>query len=192
MDGSGRKRGAAGTAAILMHMAGTEVAGSGDSAGTRDSARGWHQIQLAVLGFVGLCGVLQRGRPENPTWLQTLAALLIFGALATALIAIAVVGRVAWPPARPPAQPARQLKAGILLTFLAVAMLALGTSSMWWPQSHESGEQAQVQVQAADGQTFCGPLTETRAGTLGVQTDQGPVVLRLSDVAAVGPAGACD
>jgi hypothetical protein len=192
MDGSGRKRGAAGTAAILMRMAGTEVPGSGDPAGTRDSARGWHQIQLAVLGFVGLCGVLQRGRPENPDWLQTLAALLIFGALATALIAIAVVGRVAWPPARPPAQPARQLKAGILLTFLAVAMLALGTSSMWWPQSRESGEQAQVQVQAADGQTFCGPLTETRAGTLGVQTGQGPVVLRLADVAAVRPAGACD
>ena len=90
---------------------------------------------------VGLCGVLQPGRPENPDWLQTLAALLIFGALATALIAIAVVGRVAWPPARPPAHPAGQLKTGILLTFLAVAMLALGTSSMWWPQSEKSGEQ---------------------------------------------------
>jgi hypothetical protein len=172
-----------------MPMAGTEVAGSGDSAGTRDSARGWHQIQLAVLGFVGLCGVLQHGRPENPTWLQTLAAVLIFGALAIALIAIAVVGRVAWPPARPPAHPAGQLKTGILLTFLAVAMLALGTSSMWWPQSDEAGEQ--VQVQAADGQMFCGRLAAARDGTVGVQTDAGPVVLRLADVAAVRPADTC-
>jgi hypothetical protein len=172
-------------------MAGTEVAGSGDSAGTRDSARGWHQIQLAVLGFVGLCGVLQRGRPENPDWLQTLAALLIFGALATSLVAIAVVGRVAWPPARSPEQPARQLKTGILLTFLAVAMLALGTSSMWWPQSEEAGGE-QVQVQAANGQTVCGRLTESRDGTVGVQTDAGPVVIRLADVAAVRPAEACN
>ena len=173
-------------------MAGTEAAGSefGDVAGARDSARGWHQIQLAVLGFVGLCGVLQRGRPENPTWLQTLAALLIFGALATALVAIFVVGRVAWPPARPPAQPAKQLKTGILLTFLAVALLALGTSSMWWPQTGSEG--GQVQVQAADGQTWCGRLTEERAGTVGVQTDQGPVVLRLADVAALRPADTCN
>jgi hypothetical protein len=178
-------------------MAGTEAVGSepadpagvSAAAGTRDSARGWHQIQLAVLGFVGLCGVLQRGRPENPDWLQTLAAVLIFGALATALVAIAVVGRVAWPPARPPAHPAAQLKTGILLTFLAVAMLALGTSSMWWPQSEESGEQ--VQVQAADGQTVCGRLTAARDGTVGVQTDAGPVVIRLADVAAVRPADTC-
>lgn len=173
-------------------MAGTETAGSEPpgSAAISDSARGWHQIQLAVLGFVGLCGVLQRGRPENPMWLQTLAAVLIFGALATALIAIAVVGRVAWPPARPPAQPARQLKIGILLTFLAVAMLALGTSSMWWPESSSTGEQ--VQVQAADGRTWCGRLTEERQGTVGVETDEGPVVLRLADVAALRPAGSCD
>ena len=190
MDGAGQKRGTAGAAGILVRMAGTEVAGSGESAGTRDSARGWHQIQLAVLGFVGLCGVLQRGRPENPDWLQTVAAVLIFGALATALIAIAVVGRVAWPPATPPAHPARQLKTGILLTFLAVAMLAIGTSSMWWPESEDTGEQ--VQVQAANGQTVCGRLTDARAGTVGVQTDAGPVVIRLADVAAVHPAETCD
>ena len=78
-------------------------AGAADSAtdgvaDLRDSARGWHQIQLAVLGFVGLCGVLQRGRPENPSWLQTLALLLIVAALVTALAAVFVVGRVAWPP----------------------------------------------------------------------------------------------
>jgi hypothetical protein len=198
MDGAGRNRAAAGLAGILPRMAGTEAAGSefpgsaavSTAAETRDSARGWHQIQLAVLGFVGLCGVLQRGRPDNPMWLQSLAALLIFGALATALIAIAVVGRVAWPLARPPAQPAKQLKTGILLTFLAVAMLALGTTSMWWPESRSQGEQ--VQVQAADGQTWCGRLTEEREGTVGVRTDEGPVVIRLADVAAVRPAGTCD
>src|SRR5213080_1272285 len=81
-------------------MAGSDVLDSG--ADVRDSARGWHQLQVAVLGFIGLCGVLQRGRPENPMWLQTLAALLIVGALVIALAAIFVVGRVAWPPSAPP------------------------------------------------------------------------------------------
>jgi hypothetical protein len=178
----------AGTEAVGPELPGS--AGVGDSAGTRDSARGWHQIQLAVLGFVGLCGVLQRGRPDNPMWLQTLAAVLIFGALGAALVAIFVVGRVAWPPAKPAARPARQLKIGIMLTFLAVAMLALGTTSMWWPESGTSGEE--VRVQAADGQTWCGRLTAARDGTVGVQTDAGPVVLRLADVAAVRPAETCD
>ena len=51
-------------------MAGSEAVDV--SADVRGSARGWHQLQVAVLGFVGLCGVLQRGRPENPMWLQTL------------------------------------------------------------------------------------------------------------------------
>jgi hypothetical protein len=156
----------------------------------RESARGWHQIQLAVLGFVGLCGVLQRGRPENPKWLQTLAGVLILGALVTALTAIYVVGRVAWPPSEGPARPARQLRAGILLTFAAVGMLALGTVTMWWPQG--AGDRGQVQVQAADGQTWCGPVTGARAGAVGVETSDGPVVIALSDVATVSPVDSCD
>src|SRR2546421_12292596 len=118
-------------------MAATDAVDS--SADVRASARGWHQLQVAVLGFIGLCGVLQRGRPENPTWLQTLAALLIVGALAIALAAIFVVGRVAWPPAAPPLDAARRLRTGIRLTILAVGLLALGTVSMWWPQHGADG-----------------------------------------------------
>jgi hypothetical protein len=156
----------------------------------RDSARGWHQIQLAVLGFVGLCGVLQRGRPENPEWLQTLAAVLIIAALVTSLGAIFIVGRVAWPPAGGPARrPAEQLRAGILMTFLAVGLLALGTTTMWWPEKSKSGQQ--VEVQAADGQSWCGRLTDARSGAVSVETDAGPVLVALRDVAAVRPVSAC-
>src|SRR3712207_8556040 len=32
----------------------------------RASARGWHGVQLAVLGFIGLCGVLQEEQPSDP------------------------------------------------------------------------------------------------------------------------------
>jgi hypothetical protein len=157
----------------------------------RDSARGWHQIQLAVLGFVGLCGVLQHGRPENPKWLQTLAAVLIVAALVTSLGAIFIVGRVAWPPAGGPARrPAEQLRAGILMTFLAVGLLALGTTTMWWPEKSKSGQQ--VQVQAADGQSWCGRLADARSGAVSVETSSGPVVVGLSDVAALRPVSSCD
>jgi hypothetical protein len=160
------------------------------SPGIRESARGWHQIQLAVLGFVGLCGVLQRGRPENPTWLQTLAAVLVFGALATALIAIFIVGRVAWPPGGEATRPTERLRAGILLTFVAVGMLALGTTSMWWPQKRDTG--AQVELQAADGRSWCGRLSTARDGTVRVQTDSEVVLLALGDVAALRPVASCD
>ena len=47
----------------------------------RVSARGWHSIQLAVIGFIGFCGVLQNGRPDNPTWLQVWAGILVLVAL---------------------------------------------------------------------------------------------------------------
>ena len=63
----------------------------------RVSARGWHGIQLAVIGFIGFCGVLQNGRPDNPTWLQVWAAILVLVALVLACLGTFLVGRVAWP-----------------------------------------------------------------------------------------------
>jgi hypothetical protein len=172
-------------------MAGTDTADTETlrSAAVRDSARGWHQIQLAVLGFVGLCGVLQRGQPDSPIWLQTIAGLLIIAALATALVAVFIVGRVAWPPAGVSARPARQLRTGILLTFVAVGMVALGTTSMWWPDSGDTGEQ--VRIQTADGRAWCGRLAAARDGTVGVQTQEGAVIVALGDVAVLQPVDSC-
>jgi hypothetical protein len=168
-------------------MAGNDALDS--SADVRESARGWHQLQVAVLGFVGLCGVLQRGRPENPMWLQTLAALLILGAFVIALAAIFVVGRVAWPASAPPLDAARRLRTGIRLTIFAVAVLALGTVSMWWPQDGDDG--GQVTVQAVDGRTWCGPLAATRVGAVSVETEAGAVVVPLANVAALQPVESC-
>ena len=168
-------------------MAGSDVLES--SADVRSSARGWHQLQIAVLGLIGICGVLQRGRPEIPMWLQTVAALLIVGALLIALAAIFVVGRVAWPLAAPPQDAARHLRTGIRLTILAVAMLALGTVSMWWPEGGDDGNQ--VAVQAVDGRTWCGNLIASRTGAVRLETGAGPVVVALTDVAALQPVDSC-
>jgi hypothetical protein len=122
-------------------------------------------------------------------WLQTLAALLIVGALVIAVAAVFVVGRVAWPPSAPPADAARRLRIGIRLTILAVAVLALGTGSMWWPQGRDNGPQ--VTVHAVDGRTWCGRLAATQAGAVAVDTEAGPVVVALSNVAALQPVDSC-
>jgi hypothetical protein len=117
----------------------------------RASAKGWHGVQMAVLGFIGLCGVLQRDDAGDPTWLQVWALLLAVAALLTALWAIVLVGRAAWPLYGPqPELPSeldyearlrvasRQLSRGLALTFVSVALLALGTASAWWPSSAEA------------------------------------------------------
>src|SRR3954471_20281102 len=132
----------------------------------RVSARGWHGIQLAVIGFIGFCGVLQNGRPDNPTWLQVWAGTLVLVALMLACIATFLVGRVAWPLFAGPESAvadgdleseAQRLKRGLLLTFVAVALLALGTASGWWPQPAGGNAGGQfVAIQASSGERACG------------------------------------
>ena len=61
------------------------------------SARGWHTIQMAVLGFIGICGVLRTASSPAPRAVQWLAAALAVAALAAACVAIFTVGRVAYP-----------------------------------------------------------------------------------------------
>ncbi len=134
----------------------------------RTSARGWHGVQLAVLGFIGLCGVLQRGHEDLPRWLQVLAGVLVLVALAVACIATVLVALAAWPVyAKAPmtddqAEVRRtvgRLRIGIGLTFVAVAMTALATTSQWWPTKADSGSSALVQVRTASGEV-CGQLQQ--------------------------------
>jgi hypothetical protein len=93
------------------------------------SARGWHTIQMAVLGFIGICGVLRTTDSPAPRAVQWVAAALAVAALAAASLAIFSVGRVAYPvngaadgaSAMPSAgQAAARLRAGIRLTIVAV------------------------------------------------------------------------
>jgi hypothetical protein len=169
----------------------------------RGSARGWHGIQLAVIGFIGFCGVMQNGRPDNPAWLQVWAGILILVALGLACIATFLVGRVAWPllgggeaavanPAVELEREGRRLRRGLVLTFVALAVLALGTASGWWPQPASDGGSANlVAVQVSSGERVCGSLEQTGEGTLRVSVSGKPVVVSLGDVAAIDPAEHC-
>jgi hypothetical protein len=169
----------------------------------RVSARGWHGIQLAVIGFVGFCGVMHDGRPDNPTWLQVCAGILVLLALVLACVGTFLVARVAWPlfggrqtPAADVAaeveREGRRLRTGLLLTFVALAVVALATASGWWPQpAAEDGAGALVAVQASSGERVCGSLGQASPGRLRVSVDGRPVVVSLRDVVAVDPVDSC-
>jgi hypothetical protein len=168
----------------------------------RDSARGWHGVQLAIIGFIGLCGVLQNGRPDHPEWLQVWAGILALAALVLACVASFLVAVVAWPlyggrDAALTDEPAalerdgRRLRRGLVLTFAAVAVLALGTASGWWPPEETDGGDALVAVQATSGESWCGSLGEASPGRLSVSVDGSPVVVSLQNVAAIAPVDSC-
>ncbi len=79
-----------------------------------------------------------------------------------------------------------------MLTFAAVALLALGTASGWWPQpGGDADGGALVSVQATNGERLCGTLGDAGPGRLGVSVNGSPVVLSLTDVAAIAPVDGC-
>jgi hypothetical protein len=163
----------------------------------RSSARGWHGVQLAVIGFIGFCGVVKDARPDNPEWLQQLAGILAVAALVVACVATFQVARVAWPLYGARAHVSvehdgRRLRQGLALTFLALALLATGTATSWWPQ--DGGEAAAgglVSVQGGSGDTVCGELVEGDTGTLRVIVDGNAVDVALQNVAAIRPVPSC-
>jgi hypothetical protein len=165
------------------------------------SARGWHSIQLAVLGFIGFCGIFwDGGDPSAPAWLQWLPGMLVLGALLIALLAILLVGRVAYPfrgPARTAPEELRQtwtvrvrrLRRGIGLTYLAMAALVTATLSSWIP-AEPVGDEAAV-VADVTGQTWCGELVEGPGDQLRLDTEDGPVTVSLERVVVLHPVTVC-
>ena len=173
----------------------------------RASAKGWHGVQLAALGFVGLCGVIQTGDATDPWALQVISGVLVLVAFVLACAGIYLVGRAAWPLYRGEpapgadehavAQTSRLLTRGLLMTFLSIASVALATTASWWPKDKDGGGAggsgaAQVRIQTSDGRSACGELSEApQPGTLRVRAGSQPVDVALSSLASVVPAGSC-
>ena len=165
----------------------------------RSSARGWHGVQLAVIGFVGLCGVLKGEGSATPGWVQALAGYLALAALALACIATYQVGRAAWPlydvrRAAPPIseellRTSRRITTGLALTFLAVALIALAGLSSWWPVDGEP-DGAAVELEAA-GRSVCGTLAEAQPGAVAVVADGQRVAVSIAQLTALRPADGC-
>jgi len=164
-------------------------------AGLRASAQGWHGAQLAVLGFIGLCGVLQSSADSSaPRWLEILAGLLVLLALVLSCIAIAVVATVAWPVEshasdRDVKRGRSRLRSGIRLTFVAVGLLALAATSSWWPSQGEAT--GQVRVDTSSG-TVCGDLRAGDPGVIALDINGRQVRVAISDVAMLQPVDSCE
>lgn len=170
----------------------------------RASAKGWHGVQLAALGFIGLCGVIQTGESTEPRWLQVIAGILVLVAFALACVGIYLVGRAAWPLYRgEPASDAggeaavaavsRQLTRGLLMTFLSIATLTLATATSWWPQERDGGAGGpQVEVRTNDNRVACGELGDAPGpGVLRVVADDHAIDVALRSLASVAPVQSC-
>jgi hypothetical protein len=166
------------------------------------SARGWHTIQMAVLGFIGICGVLRTASSPAPRAVQWLAAALAVAALAVACVAVFTVGRVAYPVgdaldgAGAAAGGTGRLRAGIRLTIVALILAVIAALSGWWPAPASSAavaaaSSAAVAVTGTTGQAWCGPLVSGPAGAISVRTANGIITVPAQDIAEVSPAGRC-
>ena len=166
----------------------------------RNSARGWHGIQLAVIGFIGLCGVLKGEGSTAPRWVEVLAGYLTLAALAFACLATYLVGRAAWPlfdvrRAEPPVadellRTSRRITSGLVLTFSAVALVALAGASSWWPE--KAAEEAGVEVELqAGGTSICGTLAQAQSGAVAIVADGRQLSVPIEQLTALSPADGC-
>jgi hypothetical protein len=164
------------------------------------SARGWHSIQMAVLGFIGICGVLHTANTSVPGWLQWVAALLAVAALAIAGTGIYLVGQVAYPldgsggPSSPSTvgRARARLRTGIRLTVLALILIVIAALSGWWPRSSDAGTgSATVTVSDRSGRTWCGHLVAGDTGVVAVDTPHGVIGVPVEIIADVRPVASC-
>jgi hypothetical protein len=158
------------------------------------SARGWHTIQMAVLGFIGICGVLRTTSSTAPRAVQWLAGALAVAALAVACMAIFTVGRVAYPIGDAPdgdravAGGSARLRTGIRLTVAALILAVIAALSGWWPAPASNPA---VAVTGATGQAWCGPVVSGPAGAISVRTASGMITVPTQAIAQVSPVGRC-
>ncbi|MBT2455534.1 hypothetical protein [Streptomyces sp. ISL-86] len=168
------------------------------SAQLQASARGWLTVQLAVLGFVGLCGALKSGGGTSaPRDVEVVAGVLVLLALALACLATYLVGRTAWPllGARGEGdisveRAGRRL--GLVLTFVAVALVAAAAAAAWWPQPERpAGAAGLVEVTASTG-TWCGTLgSPGQEGAMRLRVSGQAVDIPVADITAVSPVADC-
>jgi hypothetical protein len=167
------------------------------AAQVHESAREWHKLQLAVLGFVGLCGVLRGDSGSGrPLWLQDLSGVAALAGLVLALVAVTLVATVAFPLVAVPSKPAaaaRRLRLGIGVTFVAVALTALSALSMWWPdpagkQVDRAGDHVTVTTSSSSA---CGTVLDSASGWLDLEVKGERVRVPLNRLVSIKPVDAC-
>jgi hypothetical protein len=163
----------------------------------QEVARGWNKLQLGMLGFSGLCGVLQSGSgASRPMWLQQFGAISAVSGLVMATLAVFIVGGVAIPITGLPGSPvqaARRLHVGIVLSFVAVLLTAVSALSLWWPTPTESatGRTGEKVVVTTDAGIACGAIVDGGSGFIDIDVNGSAIRLPLSRVRSVKPTASC-
>jgi len=153
---------------------------------------------MAVLGFIGICGVLRTtGSSPAPRAVEWLAAALAVAALVAACLAVFTVGRVAYPVSTATgdagtspdaAGAAARLRAGIRLTIVALILAVLAGLSGWWPSAAAATATA---ITGTTGQAWCGQLVDGPTGAISVRTANGVIAVPAQAIAQVRPVAAC-
>ena len=161
----------------------------------QDSAREWQKIQVGVLGFVGICGLLSGGKTTSrPSWVQDLSAFSALSGLVLALLAVLLIASVAHPLTPRPISPltaSRRLTGGIIVTSVAVGLTALAALSWWWPQGDRTAPSApQLAVTTSVG-SACGTLLQSGAGEMDLEIDGKTVRVPLSRLKSIEFADNC-
>jgi hypothetical protein len=162
----------------------------------QESAREWQKIQVAVLGFVGVCGLMSAGKKAyRPVWVQDFGAFSALAALVLALLAVLIVASVAQPiTLRPISAPtaSRRLTGGIVVTLVAVGLTALAALSWWWPQGDGSAPpSAPLLAVTTNVGPICGTLLESGPGTMDLETEGKHVTVPLSRLKSIEVADKC-
>jgi len=161
-----------------------------------ESAKGWHNIQLAVMGFIGLCGVLRMGNtPNGPEWLGWWSAGMVILAFVSSLLSMWMVGSVAFPlynfggDAQMPDGAPQRLRGGIRMTFVSILLMVLAGLTGWWPAG---GGDNKVQVSDANGTSACGAWVEgAPAGSIWLRTSDGVVTINIRAIAQMNKVSSC-
>lgn len=161
-----------------------------------DSAKGWHSIQLAVMGFIGLCGVLNmNAEPAGPQWLEWWATGMSVLAFLSSIVSMWMVGGVAFPlytGDQMPQNPTGRLKGGIGMTFASITMMALGAFGGWWPETSAASAEPSVEVSDGTGNKACGRWMQgAPAGSMWLQTREGVVTVTLQNVSQMRKVNSC-
>ncbi|KUI17831.1 hypothetical protein AU192_02990 [Mycobacterium lehmannii] len=162
----------------------------------QESAREWQTLQLAVLGFVGLCGVLtgDDSGKSRPQWLQEIGAVSAFAGFVLAVTGIFLVATIAHPvigqPRLGPATISR-LRVGITFTFAAAALTAVAALTWWWPQPRSEAPIApKIEVTTSQG-SVCGVPVPGRNGAVHLDADGEQFVIPLRRLLAITVVETC-
>lgn len=171
------------------------------------AARGWREAQLAILGLLGIVGVVKSDTLLSalPDPVRYVALCAVLTAFVGALVGALMFTRAAWPPldsrlvADPDAEDRqlndavrtaqRRTKIGYVATVVAAVAMAAAFSLAWWPPSNATGPRP-VRVSTSTG-PVCGTLRTSTGNFLVIRVSGQDITVPMDRVMVIEPTTSC-